>query len=146
MAPGQVVAVVGPKADGTRRGLALPRWGLVPRWAADPAAGPRPINARAGAPAGTAGPTTRRPALTGYRLAGRGYGATCGGSGGRRARAITSCTSPQKASHSAASSAGISTRPGPGRRPAYAGSVSKPFIASAVSSFLGQRVPAARPR
>jgi putative SOS response-associated peptidase YedK len=47
VAPGQVVAVVGLKSDGTRRGLALLRWGLVPRWAKDPKAGPKPINARA---------------------------------------------------------------------------------------------------
>lgn len=44
-APGQPVAVVGRKATG-ERGLALLRWGLVPRWAAAPT-GPRPINARA---------------------------------------------------------------------------------------------------
>jgi putative SOS response-associated peptidase YedK len=47
VAPSQVIAVVGLKADGTRRGLALLRWGLVPSWATDPNAGPRPINARA---------------------------------------------------------------------------------------------------
>ncbi len=46
VAPSQVVAVVGLKPDG-RRGLALLRWGLVPRWASDPKSGPRPINARA---------------------------------------------------------------------------------------------------
>lgn len=44
VAPSQVVAVVGLKADGTR-GLALLRWGLVPSWASD--LRPGPINARA---------------------------------------------------------------------------------------------------
>jgi putative SOS response-associated peptidase YedK len=46
VSPGQVVAVVGHKADGLRRGLALLRWGLVPSWANDPKSGPKPINAR----------------------------------------------------------------------------------------------------
>src|SRR5436305_11645024 len=47
VAPGQVVAVVGLKPDGKRRGLSLLKWGFVPRWAADPKSGPRPINAKA---------------------------------------------------------------------------------------------------
>ena len=47
IAPSQVIAVIGRKADDTRRGLALLRWGLVPSWATDPNAGPKPINARA---------------------------------------------------------------------------------------------------
>src|SRR5919201_5113121 len=46
VAPSQAVAVIGLRADGTR-GLALLRWGLVPRWANDPKSGPKPINARA---------------------------------------------------------------------------------------------------
>ncbi|QEL14815.1 SOS response-associated peptidase [Limnoglobus roseus] len=47
VAPSQVIAVVGLKPDGKRRGIALLRWGLVPNWAADPNTGPRPINVRA---------------------------------------------------------------------------------------------------
>ncbi len=43
----QLVAVVGLKADGIRRGLALLKWGLVPNWANDPVKGVKPINARA---------------------------------------------------------------------------------------------------
>jgi putative SOS response-associated peptidase YedK len=46
VAPRQIVAVVGLKADGTRS-IAHLRWGLVPSWANDPNSGPRPINARA---------------------------------------------------------------------------------------------------
>ncbi len=45
MAPGQDVAAV--RMDGESRRLAMLRWGLVPGWARDPKAGPRPINARA---------------------------------------------------------------------------------------------------
>lgn len=45
VAPSQVVAVVGLKPGGTRRGLAMLRWVLVPRWAATPK--PGPTNARA---------------------------------------------------------------------------------------------------
>lgn len=48
IAPGQPVAVIALKPDGVRRGMAMLKWGLVPRWAASPQAGPRPINARAG--------------------------------------------------------------------------------------------------
>ena len=47
IAPSQVIAVVGLKPDGVRRGLALLRWGLVPSWANDPVKGQKPINARA---------------------------------------------------------------------------------------------------
>ena len=47
VAPSQVVAVVGMKPDGRRRGLARLRWGLVPHWAQSPNAGPRPSNLRA---------------------------------------------------------------------------------------------------
>jgi putative SOS response-associated peptidase YedK len=46
VAPSQLVAVVGTKASGTGRGLALFRWGFVPHWAAGPN-GPRPVNAKA---------------------------------------------------------------------------------------------------
>ncbi len=45
VAPSQLVAVVAPKADPAKRGLALLRWGLVPYWSND--AKPGPINARA---------------------------------------------------------------------------------------------------
>ncbi len=47
VAPSQVIAVVGMKPDGKRRGIALLRWGLVPKWAKGPNDGPRPINVRA---------------------------------------------------------------------------------------------------
>ncbi len=47
VAPSQLVAVVGRKAGTARRGLVRMRWGFVPRWAADPDAGPKPINAKA---------------------------------------------------------------------------------------------------
>ena len=47
VAPSQLVAVVGRKPDGMKRGLVLMSWGFVPRWAKDPKAGPRPINAQA---------------------------------------------------------------------------------------------------
>ena len=47
-APSQPVAVVGPnRRDGAGRGLAMLRWGFVPRWADDPDGGPKPINAKA---------------------------------------------------------------------------------------------------
>lgn len=45
IAPSQLVAVVAPKADPTKRGLALLKWGLVPYWSQDGKHGP--INARA---------------------------------------------------------------------------------------------------
>src|SRR5262245_10402918 len=45
VAPSQLVAVVGLKADMETRGIALLRWGLVPYWSNG--SGPRPINARA---------------------------------------------------------------------------------------------------
>lgn len=45
VAPSQVIAVVGAKADG-RRGLAQLRWGLVPHWSNDPNPKVKPINAR----------------------------------------------------------------------------------------------------
>ncbi len=47
VAPSQVIAVVGLKPDGKRRGLARLRWGLVPHWAQSPTDGPRPINLQA---------------------------------------------------------------------------------------------------
>ena len=47
VAPSQIIAVVGLKPDGVRKGIALLRWGLVPSWANSPDEGPRPINARA---------------------------------------------------------------------------------------------------
>jgi putative SOS response-associated peptidase YedK len=45
--PSQVIAVVGLKPDGKRRGIAMLNWGLVPSWANDPKEGPRPVNLRA---------------------------------------------------------------------------------------------------
>ena len=45
IAPSQLVAVIAPKADPTKRGLALLKWGLVPDWSTD--GRPGPINARA---------------------------------------------------------------------------------------------------
>jgi putative SOS response-associated peptidase YedK len=45
IAPGQWVIVVRPEKGARVPDLA--QWGLVPSWAKDPAAGPRPINARA---------------------------------------------------------------------------------------------------
>jgi putative SOS response-associated peptidase YedK len=45
VAPSQLVAVVGSKASGAGRGLAMFRWGFVPHWAAAPN-GPRPVNAK----------------------------------------------------------------------------------------------------
>lgn len=47
VAPSQLVAVVGRKAGGSRRGLVRMRWGFVPRWARTPDDGPKPINAKA---------------------------------------------------------------------------------------------------
>ena len=47
VAPSQLVAVVGLKPDGVKRGIARLQWGLVPYWTNDPKSGPRPINARA---------------------------------------------------------------------------------------------------
>ena len=47
IAPGQAVAVIALKSDGVRRGMAMLKWGLIPRWADTPHSGPRPINARA---------------------------------------------------------------------------------------------------
>jgi putative SOS response-associated peptidase YedK len=46
VAPSQLVAVIGSKAGGGGRGLAMFRWGFVPHWANDPK-GPRPVNAKA---------------------------------------------------------------------------------------------------
>jgi len=46
VAPSQLVAVVGTKASGSGRGLAMFRWGFVPHWAAAPN-GPRTVNAKA---------------------------------------------------------------------------------------------------
>jgi len=45
VAPSQLVAVIGTKAGGGGRGLALFRWGFIPRWAND-AKGLRPVNAK----------------------------------------------------------------------------------------------------
>lgn len=45
IAPSQSVAAIRATADGKRR-LDMLRWGLLPRWAKDPKAGPAPINAR----------------------------------------------------------------------------------------------------
>ncbi len=47
IAPGQLIPVIALKPDGVRRGMAMLKWGLVPRWADTPQSGPRPINARA---------------------------------------------------------------------------------------------------
>src|SRR5947209_1015573 len=47
VAPSQVIAVVGLKPDGKKRGIALLKWGLVPYWSENPAKCPRPINVRA---------------------------------------------------------------------------------------------------
>lgn len=58
IAPGQWVIIVRPERSG--RAPALARWGLVPGWARDPEAGPRPINARA---EGLASKPTFRTAL-----------------------------------------------------------------------------------
>lgn len=46
IAPTQLVPVIGLKANGYERGLALLRWGFVPSWAKDDN-GPKPVNARA---------------------------------------------------------------------------------------------------
>jgi putative SOS response-associated peptidase YedK len=46
VAPTQVIAVVGLKPDGVRRGLARLRWGLVPHWANTPTDGHRLVNVR----------------------------------------------------------------------------------------------------
>lgn len=51
IAPSQEAPVVRSTAPGRRR-LARCRWGLVPHWADDPAAGPRSINARSETVAG----------------------------------------------------------------------------------------------
>lgn len=45
VAPGRDLYAVARTRSGGRR-LGLMRWGLVPSWSSDPAAGPRPINAR----------------------------------------------------------------------------------------------------
>lgn len=47
IAPTQVVAVIGLKPDGTTRGVALLRWGLVPYWSNSSTSGPRLVNVRA---------------------------------------------------------------------------------------------------
>src|SRR4051812_42663809 len=46
VSPTQAVPVVGAKAGGHGRGLALFRWGFIPHWAPNDA-GPRPVNAKA---------------------------------------------------------------------------------------------------
>src|SRR6476646_6319589 len=51
VAPSQLVAVIGTKASGSGRGLAMFRWGFVPHWADGPN-GPRPVNAKAETAAG----------------------------------------------------------------------------------------------
>ena len=50
VAPGQGVAAV--LDEGDRRRLEVPKWGLVPSWAKDPAVGSRTINARSETAAG----------------------------------------------------------------------------------------------
>ncbi|HEY8156962.1 MAG TPA: SOS response-associated peptidase [Myxococcota bacterium] len=45
-APGQEIASISLAAEGSRRVLALRRWGLIPAWAKDPKIGHRMINAR----------------------------------------------------------------------------------------------------
>jgi len=45
VAPSQPVPVVGVKAGGQGRGLALFRWGFIPHWAADDS-GPKPVNTK----------------------------------------------------------------------------------------------------
>lgn len=47
VAPSQVVAVVGLKPDGVRRGVALLKWGLVPHWSDTANPKVKPINVRA---------------------------------------------------------------------------------------------------
>src|SRR5207248_8292339 len=47
VAPSQVVAVVGLKPDGVRRGIALLRWGLVPHWSDTGSPKVKPVNVRA---------------------------------------------------------------------------------------------------
>jgi putative SOS response-associated peptidase YedK len=47
VAPSQVIAVVGLKPDGRRRGIALLKWGLVPSWSNRPDPKVKPINVRA---------------------------------------------------------------------------------------------------
>lgn len=59
VAPSQVIAVVGLKPDGKRRGLARLRWGLVPHWARSPDEGPRPCNLRAETVGSKFGPLLR---------------------------------------------------------------------------------------
>jgi len=46
IAPGQWVIVIRPDHE-RKRTVGAARWGLVPSWAKDPEAGPKPINARA---------------------------------------------------------------------------------------------------
>lgn len=46
IAPSQPAIVIRAAGDGKRQ-LGMLRWGLIPRWAKDPKAGPAPINARA---------------------------------------------------------------------------------------------------
>lgn len=45
IAPSQPIPVIGTKAGGQGRGLALFRWGFTPHWA-DADSGPKPVNAR----------------------------------------------------------------------------------------------------
>jgi putative SOS response-associated peptidase YedK len=45
IAPSQVIPMVGIKAGGHGRGLALFKWGFIPHWAQD-STGPRPVNAK----------------------------------------------------------------------------------------------------
>jgi putative SOS response-associated peptidase YedK len=47
VAPSQTIAVIGLKPDGTTRGLALLRWGLVPSWSNTANPKVKPINVRA---------------------------------------------------------------------------------------------------
>jgi putative SOS response-associated peptidase YedK len=45
VSPAQAVPVIGTKAGGHGRGLALFKWGFIPHWAND-ASGPKPVNAK----------------------------------------------------------------------------------------------------
>ena len=46
VSPTQAIPVIGTKAGGQGRGLALFKWGFIPHWAHDDS-GPKPVNAKA---------------------------------------------------------------------------------------------------
>jgi len=46
VAPSQLLAVIGLKADDMTRSLVPMSWGFVPHWANDPSDGPKPVNAK----------------------------------------------------------------------------------------------------